>query len=236
MQLFYDPNIVSSQTTYTLNEEESKHCIRVLRLSVDDIIHISDGRGTMFRCRITDPAPKHCTVAIEHIDTDYNQRPYHLTMAVGPTKANERYEWFVEKATEIGVDTIIPVISFQSQRRAVKIERFERIANSAMKQSIKAYMPRIEEAAKFSELIARDFEGDKFIAHCNEDADIKLLRDLATAKRDTLILIGPEGDFSPEEVEAAREKGFRTISLGNTRMRTETAAVAAVHTLFLINQ
>lgn len=236
MQLFYDPNIVSSQTSYTLNEEESKHCIRVLRLTVDDIIYITDGKGTMCKCRITQPTPKKCIVAIEQVTENYNQRHYKLYMAVAPTKTNERYEWFIEKATEIGIDAIIPIICFQSERRNVNIERYERIANSAMKQSIKAYLPHVEQPTKFSELIARPFQGDKFIAHCNEDQDIKLLKTLASPDRDTLILIGPEGDFSPSEVEQARQHGFKTISLGNTRMRTETAAVAATHTIFLVNQ
>ncbi len=236
MQLFYDPNIVSSQTTYTLNDEESKHCIRVLRLTVNDIIHITDGKGNMFRCRIDDPAPKKCTVIIEEQTKNYNQPCYKLTMAVAPTKANERYEWFVEKATEIGIYSIIPVICFQSERRTIKTERIERVANSAMKQSLKAYMPIIEEPIKFSELIGRPFDGDKFIAHCNADSQIALLKELANPKRDTLILIGPEGDFSVSEVELARQHGFKTISLGDTRMRTETAAIAATHTLFFINQ
>lgn len=236
MQLFYDPNIVTSNSSYTLSEEESKHCIRVLRLTTDDTLHITNGRGSMCRCRVTDPAPKRCRVEISQITEHYNQRPYRLTMAVAPTKSIERYEWFTEKATEIGVDKIIPIISFQSERRTLKSERIERIAIGAMKQSVKAYLPEIEEPSKFMDVIAREFEGDKFIAHCNEDAEISLLKDLAQPNRDTIILIGPEGDFTMDEVAAAKAAGFKSISLGNTRMRTETAAIAATHTLFLTNQ
>ena len=191
MQLFYAPDI--TPPLHTLSEEESKHCVRVLRLGRGDTLHITDGRGNLFCCEITDDNPKRCTVRVTETRAGWEALPYSLTMAVAPTKNADRFEWFLEKATEVGVGTIIPLETEHCERRVFKPERGERVITAAMKQSLKAYLP-------------------------------------ATLRRGeaALILIGPEGDFSPEEITFARANGFEEITLGAQRLRTETAAVAAV--------
>ncbi len=225
MQLFYAPTFTPSE--YTLSEEESKHSIRVLRLGEGDCIHITDGVGNLFCCRIFDPHPKRCRVeVVEHL-AEYEKLPYHLTMAVAPTKNNDRFEWFLEKATEIGVGEIIPLLSAHSERKSIKEEREVRVITAAMKQSLKAYHPTLHPLTPFEEVIDMPFTGDRFIAHCNPSEDKTPLPDALQRGVDTMILIGPEGDFSPEEVAAAKSRGFREISLGTQRLRTETAAVVA---------
>ena len=191
MQLFYAPDI--TPPLHTLSEEESKHCVRVLRLGRGDTLHITDGRGNLFCCEITDDNPKRCAVRVTETRAGWEALPYSLTMAVAPTKNADRFEWFLEKATEVGVGTIIPLETEHCERRVFKPERGERVITAAMKQSLKAYLP-------------------------------------ATLRRGeaALILIGPEGDFSPEEIAFARANGFEEITLGAQRLRTETAAVAAV--------
>lgn len=231
--LFYTPDI--SGTTYTLSEEESKHCIRVLRLAEGDTVRLTDGRGGWYTARIV-AAGKRCEVEVVDVRQDYGRRPCALTMAVAPTKNNDRYEWFLEKATEIGVDRIIPIETARSERRVYRTERGNKLIESAMKQSLKAYHPQLDELTPLAAVLETPFEGDKFIAHCGEGAERKLLRDAVRPGVDTLILIGPEGDFAPEEVTSARERGFIEISLGTSRLRTETAALAACHTVALANE
>lgn len=234
MQLFYTPDI--TEKTYTLPEEESKHCVRVLRLAEGDTIHLADGKGNLHTARITSASPKRCEVEITETIPEYGKRPYMLMMGVAPTKNNDRFEWFQEKATEIGIDRIIPLECDHSERRVYKIDRGNKVIESAMKQSLKAYHPQLDELTRFADVMRIPFAGDKFIAHCEEGDEKKLLRDLVTKGNDTLILIGPEGDFSPEEIRLAKENGFREISLGTSRLRTETAALAACHTVSLINE
>jgi len=231
MHLFYCPDI--SDHLYTLNEDESKHCIRVLRLQKRDIIHLTDGKGKLFRTTLIDDHPKHCTVEILETKSEYGKRNFNLHMAVAPTKNISRYEWFLEKATEIGINHITPIICEHSERKEVKVNRLERVVLAALKQSLKAYMPVIDEATKFNELLKKDFEGQKFIAYC--EGETKLLKQVYKAGNNALILIGPEGDFSPEEVGLAEKAGFIPVSLGSSRLRTETAAIAACHTFNLIN-
>ncbi len=233
MPLFYTPDITG--TTHTLSEEESKHCARVLRLAEGDTVYLTDGRGAWHTARITAASPKRCEVEVVETKHDYGRRPYALTIAVAPTKNNDRYEWFLEKATEIGVDRIIPLETTRSERRVYKTERGNKLIESAMKQSLQAYHPRLDELTTFSEVVKMPFAGDKFIAHCEESDRKVLLRDAARRGVGTLILIGPEGDFAPEEIRLAREHGFREISLGTSRLRTETAAIAACHTVALMN-
>ncbi len=225
MQLFYAPTFTSPE--YTLSEEESKHCIRVLRLGEGESIHITDGEGNLFCCQIFDPHPKRCRVRVVEHHAEYERLPYSLTMAVAPTKSSERFEWFLEKATEIGVAEIIPLLTSHSERKNTKLERERRVVTAAMKQSLKAYHPTLHPMTSFAELLRMPFEGDRFIAHCNPSSGKRPLPDLLQRGADTMILIGPEGDFSPEEVEAAMRCGFREISLGTQRLRTETAAVVA---------
>ncbi len=229
MQLFYAPNITPPH--YTLEEEESKHCIRVLRMVVGDTLHITDGRGNLFCCRIIEANAKRCAVEVIETTSNYDCLPYSLTMAVAPTKSIERFEWFLEKATEIGVSEIVSLLSDHSERKSIKFEREQKVITSAMKQSLKAFHPTLRDMTPFMSLIAEPFDGHKFIAHCAEPISASgkpHLADVVERGGATLILIGAEGDFSPREIEAAVAQGFVEISLGTQRLRTETAAVASV--------
>ncbi len=233
MHIFFTPDIKG--TNYQLNEEESKHCIRVLRLKNGDKINLIDGVGGFYLAEITDDHPKRCSLKIIQTEKEYGKRNYHLSIAVAPTKNIERYEWFLEKSTEIGVDEFIPFISQQSERKVIKPERLNKIINAAVKQSIQAYRPKLASLIKFKDLININFDGKKFIAHCF-DTEKPYLKNEISAGDKVLILIGPEGDFTLEEVELAKAKGFREISLGNSRLRTETAGIVAVHTVALVNE
>ncbi len=225
MQLFYAPNF--TPPNYTLSEDESKHCIRVLRLTQGSSLHITDGQGNLFCCTIQDPNPKRCQIRVEEQISEYDKLPYRLTMAVAPTKNSDRYEWFLEKATEIGIDEIYPLLTAHSERKVVKHERENRVITAAMKQSLKAYHPTLHPLTPIAELLKMPFDGDKFIAHCEASEDKRPLPELLQRGRRTMVLIGPEGDFSPEEIRLALDNGFREISLGTQRLRTETAAVVA---------
>ena len=226
MQLFYAPEI--APPTYTLTEEESRHCIRVLRMGAGDTLHITDGQGNIHKCCITVADARHCQVSVVKTTTDFEPLPYSLTMAVAPTKNIERFEWFLEKATEVGVDCFIPLECAHSERKVVKLDRAMRVISSAMKQSLKAYHPRLEEMTPFKTLVTQPFDGVKLIAHCHRthEEPIFLPKALGIGGK-VLILIGPEGDFSPEEVALAEASGFRAISLGRSRLRTETAGLCA---------
>jgi len=234
MQLFYAPLI--HEKRITLSEEESRHCVRVLRLGQGDTIHLTDGAGNLHTAKIVSATARKCEIEVVGTLSEYGKRSYSLTMGVAPTKNNDRFEWFLEKATEIGIDRIVPIECDRSERRVYKVERGNKVIESAMKQSLKAYHPRLEEMTAFKELVSAPFDGDKFIAHCEPGAEKKLLRDLVRADSSVLILIGPEGDFSVEEIRTARENGFREISLGASRLRTETAALVACHTVAVINE
>lgn len=233
MHIFYTPDIKSDR--YTLNEEESKHSVRVLRLKIGDKITLLDGVGGFYIAEITNNHPKRCEIKINSTERAYGRRNYHLTMAVAPTKNNDRFEWFLEKSTEIGVDKFIPIISKQSERKIIKPERLDKRINSAIKQSIQAYRPDLNELVKFKDLINIEFTGKKLIAHCF-DTEKPYLKDVISKDEAVLILIGPEGDFTMEEVEMAKTKGFKEISLGENRLRTETAGIVAVHTVAIVNQ
>ena len=233
MYIFYTPDIKSDK--YTLNEEESKHCVRVLRLQIGDKITLLDGVGGFYIAEITNSHPKHCEIKINQTEKEYGKRNYHLTIAIAPTKNNDRFEWFLEKSTEIGVDEIIPIITHQSERKVIKAERMNKRIISAAKQSIQAYRPQLSELQKFTDLINIDFKGKKLIAHCF-DTEKPYLKNSINKNDRVLILIGPEGDFTLEEVEMAKNKGFEEISLGESRLRTETAGIVAVHTVALVNQ
>ena len=234
MQLFYAPEITLPR--YTLSEEESKHCIRVLRMGRGDELHITDGRGTMYRCKIVDDNVKRCTVEVISQEDEFEKLPYELSIGIAPTKNIDRYEWFLEKATEIGVAEFVPIVSEHSERKVIKHEREEKVITSAVKQSLKAYHPILEDLTPLREIIARPFEGQKFIAHCDPSFEKReYLPAIIKKNENILILIGPEGDFSPEEINFALENGFESISLGNQRLRTETAAVAATIMVATIN-
>jgi 16S rRNA (uracil1498-N3)-methyltransferase len=238
MQLFYAPDINS--LNYTLPEEESRHAVKVLRLGVGDSLHITDGRGGFFKAQVVKADPRRCEVEIVESKVDYDGRSYNLTMAVAPTKNNDRYEWFLEKATEVGVDWVVPILCDNSERRVFKPERAEKVIVGAMKQSLKACIPHLEPLMPVSELIKRPFNGIKLIAHCRPadefpDAVRIPITAVLPATTDALILIGPEGDFTAEEVAFALKNGFTPISLGPSRLRTETAALTAVTAAYLVN-
>ncbi len=235
MTLFYAPDIQPPR--YTLNEEESRHCVRVLRLGAGDALWLTDGRGTLYTAQIIEADPKACEVEVVETVEEYGRRSYSLTMAVAPTKNIERFEWFLEKATEVGCDCFIPLDCRHSERRVIKAERELKVITSAVKQSLKAYHPDLTPMTSVAEVIRRPFEGVKLIAHCRAAlVERSLLKDCVHPGEDVLILIGPEGDFSEEEIRAAVEHGFREVSLGDSRLRTETAALAAVMAVSFINQ
>lgn len=234
MQLFYACEI--SLPRHTLTEEESKHCIRVLRMVEGDELHLTDGRGTLHRCKVVDANAKRCTVEVVESHSEYEKLPYRLVMAVAPTKIIDRFEWFLEKATEVGVSEIYPIESFHSERRQIKHDREEKVITAAVKQSLKAYHPTLHDLTPLKQVLTMPFEGDKFIAHCNSSfGEREYLGNLIKKERDTLILIGPEGDFSEEEINFALQNGFKPISLGKQRLRTETAAVVATVIVSTIN-
>ncbi|WP_295940844.1 16S rRNA (uracil(1498)-N(3))-methyltransferase [uncultured Alistipes sp.] len=236
MQLFYAPDI--TPPLYTLGEEESKHCARVLRLGRGESLHITDGKGNLYRCLITDDNPKRCAVRVVETHPRWEALSYSLTMAVAPTKNADRYEWFLEKATEVGVSAIIPLETQHSERRTFKPERAGKVVTAAIKQSLKAYRPELHPLTAFRQAAAMPFEGRKLIAHCGEalsEAGKSFLPTTLRKGEDALIFIGPEGDFSPEEVTFALANGFEEITLGTQRLRTETAAVAAVVMVSVVN-
>lgn len=232
MALFYVPDLALGNV---LPEEESQHAVKVLRLKVGDQVVIVDGVGGYYKAKITNPHPKHCGFEIVETQSGFGKRNYKLHIAIAPTKNIERLEWFIEKATEIGIDEITPVVCRFSERKVIKEERLQKIIVSAAKQSVKAYFPRLNPLCTFDDLIENHQEDTKFIAHCY-DQDKKLLQTEYRKSTDVLILIGPEGDFSKDEVEKAVLSGFVPVSLGESRLRTETAGVVACCTVALINQ
>jgi 16S rRNA (uracil1498-N3)-methyltransferase len=232
MQLFYYPRITGK--VFVLDKNESAHCIRVLRLTTNDFIHLTDGKGTICKARITVPDQRACVTRIEEVTEVPGERNYSLQIAISPTKNIDRFEWFIEKATEIGVDRIIPLLCKNSERRIIKEERLKKVMVSAMKQSLKAWIPEIAPMVNFESLVGQDFDGGKFIASGSESVENHLGR-LYGKGSDVLILIGPEGDFQQEEMQYARENDFIPVSLGNSRLRTETAGLVACHSINLLN-
>ncbi len=232
MNLFYYSEIQEPITI--LPEEESKHIVRVLRKNVGDIIHFTDGKGNMFRCIITDDHPKRCSIEINEKYIGDDHRNYYLHIAIAPTKNINRTEWFLEKATEIGIDKITPIITFHSERKDIKLDRLNKVVIAAVKQSLKSKVPQLSEIMEFNKLLDMNFKGDKFIAYIDNEIVLELSQAYKPG-RNALILIGPEGDFSPEEVEMAKAKGFVPVSLGKSRLRTETAGIVACHTISLAN-
>ena len=236
MEIFFSRDISSGFCT--LDAEESVHCVKVLRHREGDEISVIDGEGTFYRCTLTDASPKAAVARIEGIIPDWGAHPYRLTMAVCPTKNIDRYEWFAEKATELGLDVLSPVIGEHSERRIVKTERLRKILLSASKQSLKGAIPHIEEPVEVSTFLTehRDSKALKLIAYCFEDESaprmsvVEALR--ASDCTDIIILIGPEGDFSRREASLAIDCGFIPIHLGPSRLRTETAALAATAAVY----
>ncbi|HNQ69258.1 MAG TPA: 16S rRNA (uracil(1498)-N(3))-methyltransferase [Bacteroidales bacterium] len=235
MKLFYDPDI--SGDYHILNEEESKHCSKVLRLKNNEEVFITDGKGNLYKSVIAEITSKKTILKIVSTITDFEKRDYYLHIAIAPTKNNDRIEWFVEKATEIGVDEITPVICKNSERKIIKTDRLNRIAEAAMKQSLKAYHPKINEPLDFAMLLNQcEKYNQNFIAYCDEISDKQYLGKIIKPKSSSIILIGPEGDFNKEEIQMAKSTGFTIVSLGKSRLRTETAGVVACDIVSVVNQ
>ena len=235
MQLFYTPNIEKTDKQIVFPKDESRHIAKVLRKNTGDILKVTNGKGFLFTAEIIIADPKQCLAKIVEVETE-KPKKYRLHLVVAPTKMNDRYEWFLEKATEIGIDQITPIICDHSERKTIKLNRYERVLQSAMKQSLHFSLPIINEAISFSEFITTDIKGQKFIAHCEDGMERFLLKNQAKPNENITILIGPEGDFSPEEIKLAMENNWKAVSLGDSRLRTETAAIVACHTVALINQ
>ncbi len=231
MHLFYSPGIHGN--LHTLNEEESWHTAKVLRSKAGDTLHLTDGTGNFYEAELTKVHPKACEVLIKKTIHDSFKRPWNLHVAIAPTKNIERFEWFLEKSTEIGIEEITPLICEHSERDTIKLPRLEKVIISAMKQSLKAYLPKLNLSQKFKDLIQMQFPGQKFIAYC-ETGNGNNLHELYKNTSDVVILIGPEGDFSPTEVEMAKIHGFVPVSLGRSRLRTETAGVVVCQTINLM--
>ena len=234
MQLFYNSELDTSIKTFNFSKDESRHIVKVLRKSTGDLLMITNGKGWIFEAEVIIPNHNKCVVSILK-STFETPRPHTIHLAVAPTKMNDRYEWFIEKATEIGVDIITPIICQNSERKIIKTERFEKILQSAMKQSLHCYLPSLAPAIRFSEFIKMPQEGATFIAHC-EDGDKLKFKDQIEAKKSITILIGPEGDFSPNEIKLALKHQYIPVSLGASRLRTETAGIVAGHTIQLCNE
>ncbi len=234
MQLFYNSSITEKDKSFVFDKEESKHIIKVLRKKEGDILFVTNGLGCVFKTEIALASDSKCTITI--LSFEKQELPkYRLHLAVAPTKMNERYEWFLEKATEIGIQEITPIICEHSERKIIKIDRFQKIIESAMKQSLHFFIPKLNEPITYKEFLKKEFNGQKFIAHC-EETDKKSLKSVAKIERDILIIIGPEGDFSVKEIQMALDNKFIAVSLGNTRLRTETAAIVACHSVNFLNE
>ena len=234
MQLFYNSNIKSNDKTFFFDKEESKHIIKVLRKKESDKIFITNGLGYSFESIIEVASEKKCEVKIIK-ETFQQPDTFYTHIAIAPTKMNDRLEWFLEKATEIGIHEITPIICDHSERKVYKIDRAEKIIQAAMKQSLHYYIPKINEPISFSQFVKSNIDGQKFIAHC-EETDKKSFKNEVNKSEKATILIGPEGDFSTKEINLAIANNFIPVTLGNTRLRTETAALVACHTIALINE
>ena len=234
MQLFYNPDIDETTETFSFDKEESRHIIKVLRKKDSDILHVTNGLGLVFETEITLASDNKCIVEVLSIKKSPEPK-FRLHLAVAPTKMNDRFEWFLEKATEIGIQEITPIFCDRSERKVVNKERFEKIILSAMKQSNETYLPKLNEAISFKEFIKQKNEGLQLIAHC-EETNKKSLKEVLKPNENVTVLIGPEGDFSEKEIALAIENNFQPVMLGNTRLRTETAAVVACHSVVFFNE
>lgn len=236
MQLFFNKTIQENDRNFTFDKQESKHIVRVLRKTEGDILTITNGLGNLFICEIIIASDKKCLVQINEVQKHEKEWKYSLHIAIAPTKLNDRLEWFLEKATEIGVDEITPIICDHSERKVIKHERMEKIIHSAAKQSLKYHFPILNPAIKLSEFIKiNEAQGNLLIAHCEETAK-RTLKSVIKRTEDYTILIGPEGDFSSKEIALALHHKYIPVSLGTSRLRTETAGIVAVHSIAFANE
>ncbi len=234
MQIFYAPDIKND--IYILDEKESKHSVRVLRMKKGDGVSIIDGKGNLYEGLIINPDPKGCSVKILNVKEDFEKRNYSLHIAISPVKNPDRFEWFIEKCVEIGTDEITPLLCRNTEKQTIKKDRIFNIIVSAMKQSLKAGLTRLNDPLEFNDFVKTDHKGILMIAHCNNNLDRHSIKDIYNKGENAVILIGPEGDFSGDEILSAREKGFNPVHLGQSRLRTETAGIAACHSVYFINQ
>ncbi len=232
MQLFYVPDILGAEVV--LDETESKHAVKVLRLSTGDKVQLIDGKGGFYEAEISVAHPKKCMLKITKTKKEFGKKDFHLHIAIAPTKNNDRFEWFLEKTTEIGINEITPILCDHSERKNIKSDRLEKILVSAMKQSLKAYLPKLNKLTTFKDLVSSSKTEHRFIAHCYQDSK-NHIKNESLKSNEVLVLIGPEGDFSPEEVAFAIQRGFKEITLGDSRLRTETAGIVACHIVNLVN-
>ncbi|MBE8726576.1 16S rRNA (uracil(1498)-N(3))-methyltransferase [Flavobacterium hungaricum] len=234
MQLFFNPNIDANTQSFSFDKEESRHIIKVLRKKDGDILQVTNGFGLLFETQITLASDNKCTVEVLSIKNAEKPK-FHLHLAVAPTKMNDRFEWFLEKATEIGIQEITPIFCDRSERKVINKDRFEKIILSAMKQCNETFLPKLNDAVSFKEFIKQQNQGLNLIAHC-EETDKKSLKQVLKPNENVTILIGPEGDFSEKEIALALENSYKPVTLGNTRLRTETAAVVACHSVVFFNE
>lgn len=235
MQLFYNQDINTGSKQIFFNKEESRHIVKVLRKNTGDILSITDGKGRLFLAEITQALDKKCIADIKSWAEKPKTWKYHLHVAIAPTKLNDRYEWFLEKATEIGIDEITPIICDHSERRQLKVDRMEKVIIAAMKQSLKFNKPVLNDPLKFKDFIQKNDWDLGLIAHCEDGKKNHLKAHLPLQQR-IMILIGPEGDFSLNEINQAQINGLKPISLGASRLRTETAGVVACNCVALLNE
>jgi 16S rRNA (uracil1498-N3)-methyltransferase len=234
MQLFYNPTIDETTESFSFDKEESKHIIKVLRKKDTDILFVTNGLGLLLKTEITLASDNKCTVQTLSFEKVAPSK-FNLHLAVAPTKMNDRFEWFLEKATEIGIQEITPIICDRSERKTVNIERYEKIILTAMKQSNVLYLPKLNKAIPLKEFLKQQHQGLQLIAHC-EETDKKSLKSVLKPNENITLLIGPEGDFSEKEITLAIENNYNPVSLGDTRLRTETAAIVACHSVVFVNE
>lgn len=234
MQLFYFKDINQTSTSFSFDKEESKHIIKVLRKKESDILYVTNGLGFLFKTQIALASDSKCNVTILSIEEQQPSK-FHLHLAVAPTKMNERFEWFLDKATEIGIHEITPIICDHSERKVIRRERFDKILLSAMKQSNQYFLPKFNDAITFREFVKNQINGQKYIAHC-EVLDKKSFKNTLIPNQDVTLLIGPEGDFSVKEIQLALDNKYIAVTLGDTRLRTETAAIVACHSVVFTNE
>jgi 16S rRNA (uracil1498-N3)-methyltransferase len=233
MQLFHNPDINLSANIFSFDKNESRHIIKVLRKKEKDQLQITNGKGMLFNSEIIKANDKKCVIQIISAELQPKPWTYHLHIAIAPTKMNDRYEWFLEKSTEIGIDEITPIICDNSERKTIKIDRFKKVIVSAIKQSLKYQLPILNDPIKFSEFIKKDFKGSRLIAHCDKTDRQKLKQESVTHNNIT-VLIGPEGDFSTKEINAALQHKFIPLSLGKSRLRTETAGIVVCNAISIL--
>ncbi|HVN58048.1 MAG TPA: 16S rRNA (uracil(1498)-N(3))-methyltransferase [Bacteroidales bacterium] len=234
MQVYYAPGINGNE--WTLDENESKHLVRVLRMKKNAAVKLIDGEGNLYEGVISEPDSKACIIEIKGVTRGFERRGYSLHIAISPLKNPERFEWFLEKSVEIGVDEITPLICQNTEKHNIKASRLNNIIISAMKQSLKAKLTRLNEPVKFMDFVGRPRPTTACIAHCSDITVRKSLGDVYKKGRDIVLLIGPEGDFSGAEIRHAVSKGYEAVHLGSSRLRTETAGVAACHSVYFLNQ